>query len=86
MILCDTVSLLFSKISYILKAAVCSIFFSFSEQAFTTSGNLLVKSVKEAPVLHFLSLTVQNVREMHGQPPKRQKTILDPGRNIIVDQ
>jgi hypothetical protein len=86
MISCDTVSSLFSKISSVLKAAVCSVICSFSEQSFTISGNLLVKSVREAPVIHILSPMVRQIREMHGRLPKRQKTILDPGGNIIVDQ
>jgi superfamily II DNA helicase RecQ len=86
MISCDTMSSLFSKIASILKAAVCSVICSFSEQAFTTYGNLLVKSVREAPVLHILSPMIRQIREMHGRLPKRQKTILDPGGNIIVDQ
>jgi hypothetical protein len=86
MISCDTVSSLFSKISSVLKAAVCSVICSFSEQSFALSGNLLVKSVREAPVIHILSPMVRQIREMHGRLPKRQKTILDPGGNIIVDQ
>ena len=41
MISCDTVSSLFAKITSVLKAAICSVVCSFSEEAFT----LQVKSV-----------------------------------------
>jgi hypothetical protein len=86
MISCDTVSSLFSKILSVLKAAVCSVICSFSEQTFTSLANVLVKSVREAPVIHTMAPLIRQIREMHERLPKRQKTILDPQGNIIVDQ
>ena len=86
MISCDTVSSLFSKILSVLKAAVCSVICSFSEQTFTSFAGALVKSVREAPVIHTMSPLIRQIREMHERLPKRQKTILDPQGNIIVDQ
>ncbi len=66
MISCNTVSLLFYKIASILKAAVWSVSCSFSEQAFTTSSNVLVKSVREAPILHIeeAGTTVQHLNAL----------------------
>jgi hypothetical protein len=55
LISCDTVSSLFSKVASLLKAAVCSVICSFSEQSYTHSGDLLVSSIYKAPVLHILS-------------------------------
>ena len=86
LISCDTVSSLFSKVASLLKAAVCSVICSFSEQSSTHSGDLLVSSVRKAPVLHILSPMVRQIREMHERLPKRQKTMIDSGGNIIVDQ
>ena len=86
LISCDTVSSLFSKIASLLKAAVCSVICSFSDQSLTNYGNLLVKSVREAPVIHIISPMIRQIREMHERLPKRQKTIIDCGGNIIVDQ
>jgi hypothetical protein len=86
MISCDTVASLFSKITSILKAAVCSVICSFSEQTFSSSGNLLVKSIRESPVIHILSPMVRQIREMHQRLPKRRKTTLDTAGNITVDQ
>jgi hypothetical protein len=39
---------------------------SFSEQAFTTSSNVLVKSVREAPILHIeeAGTTVQHLNAL----------------------
>ena len=86
MISCDTVSSVFSKISSVLKAAVCSVICSFEEQSFTTFGPALVKSVRESPVLHILSPMLRQIREMHRRLPKRRKTTLDSFGNITVDQ
>ncbi|KAI2498082.1 hypothetical protein MHU86_16392 [Fragilaria crotonensis] len=86
MISCDTVSSLFSKVSSLLKAAVCSVICSFSKNTYTVMGNLLVESVRKAPVIHILSPMVRQVKEMYNRLPKRQKTILHPDGNIIVDQ
>ena len=86
LISCDTVSSLFSKVASLLKAAVCSVICSFSQQSSTHSGDLLVSSVRKAPVLHILSPMVRQIREMHERLPKRQKTMIDSGGNIIVDQ
>jgi superfamily II DNA helicase RecQ len=86
MVSCDTVSSLFSKVASVLKAAVCSVICSFSEQTCSSSGNLLVKSVRESPVIHILSPMVRQIREMHQRLPKRRKTTLDTSGNITVDQ
>ncbi|KAI2503191.1 hypothetical protein MHU86_11294 [Fragilaria crotonensis] len=86
MISCDTVSSVFSKISSVLKAAVCSVICSFSNQSFTIFGPALVKSVRESPVIHILSPMVRQIREMHRRMPKRRKTTLDTVGNIMVDQ
>ena len=86
MISCDTVSSLFSKIASVLKAAVCSVICSFSQHSFTIAGHNLVKSVREAPVIHILSPMVRQIREMHNRIPKRRKTTLDTAGNIFVDQ
>lgn len=86
MISCDTVSSVFSKIASVLKAGVCSVICSFSEQTFTASGSVLVKSVRESPVIHILSPMVRQIREMHRRIPKRRRTTLDATGNITVDQ
>jgi hypothetical protein len=86
MISCDTVSSMISRVTSILKAAVCSVICSFSEDTFTRSGRLLVQSVRSAPVIHILSPMVRQIKEMYSRLPKRQKTILDPGGNVVVDQ
>ncbi len=49
------------------------------------SGNLLVKSVRESPVIHILSPMVCQILEMHQRLPKRRKTTLDTSGNITVD-
>jgi len=86
MISCDTVSSMVSRVTSILKAAVCSVICSFSKDTFTTSGKLLVQSVRSAPVIHILSPMVRQIKEMYARLPKRQKTILDSAGNIVVDQ
>ena len=86
MISCDTVSSLFSKITSLLKAAICSVVCSFSEDAFKKHGPALVNSVRKSHVLHSLSPMVRQLREMHRRLPKRRKTTLDVAGNIVVDQ
>ena len=86
MISCDTMSSLISKVSSLLKAAVCSVICSYSEHTFIKSGTLLVESVRKAPVIHILSPMVRQIKEMYNRLPKRQKTILHPEGNITVDQ
>ena len=86
MISCDTVSSVFSKIASVLKAAVCSVICSFTEQSFTIAGPALIKAVRESPVIHILSPMVRQIREMHRRLPKRRKTTLDASGNITVDQ
>ena len=73
MISCDTVSSLFSKISSLLRAAVCSVICSYLENTYTESGNSLVESVRKAPVIHILSPMVRQIKEMYARLPKRQK-------------
>ncbi|KAI2507911.1 hypothetical protein MHU86_6569 [Fragilaria crotonensis] len=41
MILCDTISSIFAKVSSILKAAICSVICSYTEDAFSTHGPAL---------------------------------------------
>jgi hypothetical protein len=65
MISCDTVSSVFSKISSVLKAAICSVICSFTKDSLTTAGPALVKAVRESPVIHILSPMVRQIREMH---------------------
>jgi hypothetical protein len=67
MISCDSVSSMFSRVTSILKAAVCSVICSFSEDTFTKSGKLLVQAVRSAPVIHILSPMVRQVKEMYYQ-------------------
>ena len=86
MISCDTVSSLFSKITSLLKAAICSVVCSFSEDAFKKHGPDLVTSVRKSHVLHSLSPMVRQLREMHRRLPKRWKETLDVMGNIVVDQ
>jgi hypothetical protein len=86
MISCDTVSSMISRVTSFLKAAVCSVICSFSEDTFTRSGRLLVQSVRSASVIHILSPMVRQIKEMYSRLPKRKKTILDSGGNIVVDQ
>jgi hypothetical protein len=86
MISCDTVSSVFSKISSVLKAAVCSVICSFTKASFITAGPALVKAVRESPVIHILSPMIRQICEMHRRIPKRRKTTLDPKGNITVDQ
>jgi hypothetical protein len=86
MISCDTVSSVFSKISSVLKAAVCSVICSYTEASYTTLGPALVKAVRESPVIHILSPMVRQIREMHRRIPKRRKTTIDAKGNIAVDQ
>ena len=86
MISCDTVSSLFSKITSLLKAAICSVVCSFSEDAFKRHGPALLTSVRKSHVLHSLSPMVRQLREMHRRLPKRRKTTLDEAGNIVVDQ
>ena len=86
MISCDTISSLFSKITSLLKAAICSVVCSFSEDAFKKHGPALVTSVRKSHVLHSLSPMVRQLREMHRRLPKRRKTTLDSTGNIVVDQ
>jgi superfamily II DNA helicase RecQ len=86
MVSCDTVSSLFSKIASVLKAAICSVVCSFSEDAFTIHGPALVTAVRKSHVLHCLSPMVRQLREMHHRLPKRRKTTLDDTGNIVVDQ
>ena len=86
MISCDTVSSLFSKITSLLKAAICSVVCSFSEDAFEKHGPALVTSVRKSHVLHSLSPMVRQLREMHRRLPKRRKTTLDDTGNIVVDE
>ena len=86
MISCDTVSSVLSKIASVLKAAVCSVICSFTEQSFNLSGPALIKSVQESPVIHILSPMIRQIREMHRRLPKRRKTTLDTSGKITVDQ
>lgn len=86
MISCDTISSLFSKITSLLKAAVCSVVCSFSEDAFEKHGPALITSVRKSHVIHSLSPMVRQLREMHRRLPKRRKTTLDDTGNIAVDQ
>ena len=55
MISCDTVSSIFAKVSSILKAAICSVICSYTEDAFSTHGPALVTAVRKSYVLHSLS-------------------------------
>ena len=86
MISCDTVSSIFGKVSSILKAAICSVICSFTEDAFSTHGPKLVTAVRKSVVLHSLSPMLRQIREMHRRIPKRRKTTLDDKGNIVVDQ
>ena len=65
----DTVSSLFSKIASVLKAAICSVVCSYSEDAFTIHCPALVTAVRKSHVLHCLSPMVRQLREMHQQLP-----------------
>ena len=86
MISCDTVSSIFAKVSSILKAAICSVVCSFSEDAFTAHGPALITAVRKSHVLNSLSPMLRQIREMHRRIPKRRKTTLDESGNIVVDQ
>ena len=86
MISCDTISSLFSKVTSLLKAAICSVVCSFTEDAFQKHGPALVTSVRKSHVIHSLSPMVRQLREMHRRLPKRRKTTLDDTGNIAVDQ
>jgi Helicase conserved C-terminal domain len=86
MISCDHMSSIFAKISSLLKAAVCSVICSFSENAFTVGGPTLVRAVRVSPVLHILSPMIRQLREMNQRIPKRRKTTVDSMGNITVDQ
>jgi hypothetical protein len=65
MISCDTVSSIFAKVSSILKAAICSVICSYTEDAFSTHGPALVTAVRKSYVLHSLSPMLRQIREMH---------------------
>ena len=54
MISCDTVSSVIAKVASVLKAAICSVVCSFSEDAFTTHGPTLITAVRKSHVLHSL--------------------------------
>jgi hypothetical protein len=69
-----------------LKAAVCSVICSFSEESFTSSAPSLVKAVRESPLIHIISPMIRQIRVMHQRIPKRRKTTIDTKGNIIVDQ
>jgi len=86
MISCDTVSSVIAKVVSILKAAICSVICSFSEDAFTIHGPALITTVRKSHVLHSLSPMLRQIREMHRRLPKRRKTTLDESGNIVVDQ
>ncbi|KAI2501907.1 hypothetical protein MHU86_12528 [Fragilaria crotonensis] len=86
MISCDTVSSLIAKVTSILKAGICSVICSFSEDAFTLHGPALITAVRKSHVLHSLSPMLRQIREMHRRLPKRRKTTLDEKGNIVVDQ
>jgi hypothetical protein len=45
----------------VLKAAVCSVICSFTENSFTISGPALVKAVMGSPVIHILSPMVRQI-------------------------
>jgi hypothetical protein len=70
MISCDTVASLFAKIASVLKAAICSVVCSFSEDAFTLHGPTHVTAVRKSHVLHSLSPMVGQLCEMHHRLPK----------------
>jgi hypothetical protein len=55
MVSCDTVSSVFSKVSSVCKAGVCSVICSFTKNAFTIHGRDLLNEVRDSPVLHILS-------------------------------
>jgi hypothetical protein len=86
MVSCNTISSLFSKITSLLKAAICSVVCSFSKDTFQKHGPALVTSVRKSHVLHSLSPMIRQLREMHRRLPKRQKTTLDDTGNIVVVQ
>jgi hypothetical protein len=86
MISCDTVSSLIAKVTSVLKAGICSVICSFSEDAFTLHGPALITAVRKSHVLHSLSPMLRQIREMHRRLPKRRKTTLDEKGNIVVDQ
>ncbi|KAI2490975.1 hypothetical protein MHU86_23577 [Fragilaria crotonensis] len=86
MISCDTVSLLIAKVTSVLKAGICSVICSFSEDAFTLHGPALIMAVRKSHVIHSLSPMLRQIREMHRRLPKRRKTTLDEKGNIVVDQ
>ena len=86
MISCDTISSIFAKVSSILKAAICSVICSYTEDAFSIHGPALVTAVRKSHVLHSLSPMLRQIREMHRRLPKRRKTTLDEIGNIVVDQ
>ena len=86
MISCDTISSIFAKVSSILKAAICSVICSYTEDAFSTHGPALLTAVRRSHVLHSLSPMLRQIREMHRRLPKRRKTTLDDVGNIVVDQ
>ena len=87
MISCDTVSSVFSKISSVLKAAVCSVICSFSQDSFTIHVVLVLwKQWGNPQWFILLSPMIRQIREMNHRIPKRRKTTLDPQGNITVDQ
>ncbi|KAI2491877.1 hypothetical protein MHU86_22673 [Fragilaria crotonensis] len=86
MISCDTVSSLIAKVTSVLKAGICSVICSFSEDAFTLHGPALITAVRKSHVIHSLSPMLRQIREMHRRLPKRRKTTLDEKGNIVVDQ
>ena len=61
MISCDTISSLFSKVTSLLKAAICSVVCSFTEDAFQKHGPALVTSVRKSHVIHSLSPMVRQL-------------------------
>jgi hypothetical protein len=87
MISCDTVSSIFAKVSSILKAAICSVICSYTEDAFSTHGPALVTAVRKSYVLHSLSPMLRQIREMHRSTPENggRQHLMKSG-NIIVDQ
>jgi hypothetical protein len=86
MVSCNAVSSIFAKILSVLRAAVCSVICTFTENTYTLYSPGLMKAVRDSPVIHTLSPMIRQIREMSRRIPKRRKTTVNSMGNITVDQ